>query len=211
MDRRTVCSLNCSVCKYPIFQNPKRYNKIKKICVGNGCGCEKNGGSPMCFRCWQRQREKWKDYYDPSLYEDIWIRYVRVSCLVCGKYINSSSKKNFSSFRKSKLMNLLCNTLFTNIVRMFYAQSSRPRVFPMLPMPQLQEPQLQERFFSKRIDRKMKCLSMTRKFFFKLMGISCESYIFKLGYTNPEFSHIYCGVFLRFILNRILARFYLLQ
>jgi hypothetical protein len=85
---------------------------------------------------------------------------------------------------------------FAIVLSALFAESSKPRFFP-LP---------QEGFFSKKIHRRIQCLSMTRKLFFKFLGISCDSHIFKLGYSEPKFLHI-----LRLILKRILAHFYLSQ
>jgi hypothetical protein len=228
--KKALAKVICNVCGGPAFVVTPT-NKIESIHVGHSCKCRSSGGSVLCMSCYQRQTHRRKTYNKQMSW---------VVCNICNCYIKSSSKDFFHRGEGVDLANALvtqawfrfdfpqgCGSIQANgqLIEFFetfkslrrdaityehfvaivfpalFAQLSRPRVFPMP----------QKWFFSKRIDRRMRCLSMTRKFFFKLMGISCESYIFNLGYTNPEFSHIYCGFFLRFIIKRILARFYLLQ
>ena len=178
---KTICNrLECLVCGKKACTE-----NTNAICIGLGCRCySRCGGSPMCLTCWQRQKDKLK--YGIQIY---------YNCRVCLKYIKWSSKRPLSFFRKGILANKLC------IVKSaFFAQSSRPI---HLPMPH-------KWFSGKNIDRRLKCLSITRKICFKLMGISCNTYSFKMGYSKPEFANIDCGFFLRFIIKRFLARFYML-
>lgn len=224
-----LCTAKCSVCVNNILKQPC---SGKFICVGQWCRCRTSGGSPICLPCFQKQKELRKKYRE----EKSWL-----VCKVCNCYIQWSSKDFFYRGESIELANALvaqarfrfafpqgCGSIQANgplndffksfkslggdanayerfaiVLSALFAQSSGPR---FLPFPQ-------EGFFSRRIHTKMRFLSMTRKLFFNFLGISCDSHMFKLGYSERKFFHIYntYGIFLRLILKWILARFYLLQ
>lgn len=229
--REVLGKIKCSCCGQNACIMPP-INKIRFIYVGQLCSCMSSGGSPICCACFQRQKQIQKSQ---------WGKQTWIGCTVCHCYIQWSSKDFFFKGESVELTNALLaqarfrfafphgfgsikangplNDFFETfkslggdqyvyerfaiVLSAYFAQSSRPRVFPMP----------QEGFFSKKIHRRMRCLSMTRKLFFKLLGISCHSIMFKLGYSEPNFRNIndYCGNFLILILKRILASFYLLQ
>jgi hypothetical protein len=228
--RNVLENLPCSCCSGKACIIPA-FNQIQFICIGHLCGCNSSGGSPICYSCHQRQKQIQKSQWGVGTW---------IVCKVCQCYIKWSSKEYFAKGNVTELLDGLitqarfrfafpqgCGSIQANgsltaffptfkvlgrdkyayerfaiVISAHFAQSSKPR---FLPFPQ-------EGFFSKRIHLRMGCLSMTRKLFFKLIGISCDSDMFKLGYSVRKFSYVHnnYGNFLKMILKRILARFYLL-
>ena len=229
-----LATVGCSVCDRKAFVVPTTNDKkINAIHVGHLCRCMTSGGSVICMSCYQIQDYRRKNYREPLKY---W--YV---CKLCNCYIQWSSKDFFYRRESIELANALVTQArfrsafpdgfgsiqangplsdffgtfkslggdenayecFAIVLSALFAQSSRPKFFPMP----------EEGFFSRSIHTRMRLLTMTRKLFFKFHGISCDIHMFKLGYSERKFSHIYntYGIFLRLILKRILARFYLLQ
>jgi hypothetical protein len=233
--KNALATVGCNVCPNPAFVVPTTCDKkIKAIYVGHLCRCRSFGGSVICMSCYQIQEHRRKTYMEPRM---SWL-----VCKVCNYYIQSSSKDFFfrgdngvdlanalvtqrqfcSAFPdgfgriqangplgeffetfKSLGGDGIAYERFAIVLSALFAQSSVPKFFPMP----------EEGFFSRRIHTRMRLLTMTRKLFFKFHGISCDIHMFKLGYSERMFLHIYKtdGVFLRLILKRILARFYLLH
>jgi len=229
-DAELLCGIKCSACPNDAFTRSNSKG-LRFICVGHLCKCKASGGSPICLSCYQRQKTlRLKFSGKPS-----WL-----ICKTCSCYIQSSSKQfffkgesidlsyallaqarfrlafpqGFGSIQANGALNDFFETFkslggdetvyerFAIVISALFAQSSGPR---FLPFPQ-------EGFFSKRIHTKMRLLTMTRKLFFKLIGISCDIHMFKLGYSVQKFSYVHNNYrfFLKLILKRILARFYLL-
>jgi hypothetical protein len=232
--KNALATVGCSVCDRKAFVVPTTNDKkINWIHVGHLCRCMTSGGSVICMSCYQKQENRRKKYMDSKM---SWF-----VCKVCNCYIKCSSKDFFHRGESIELANALVTQArfrsafpnefgsiqangplsdffgtfkslggdenayerFAIVLSALFAQSSRPRFFPMP----------EEGFFSRSIHTRMLLLTMARKLFFKFHGISCDIHMFKLGYSERKFSHIYntYGIFLRMILKRILARFYLLQ
>ena len=227
-DIQALYIIKCSVCPNDAFARSNSKG-ITFICVGHWCKCRYSGGSPICLSCYQRQKNLRKKYCGrPS-----WL-----VCKTCSCYIQWASKdfffkgeginltyallaqarfrlafpQGFGRIKANGPLNDFFETFkslggdghvydrFISVVSaLFFAQSSRPKFFP-----------IPEGLFSRKIHR-MLLLTITRKLFFNLIGISCDIHMFKLGYSERNFLYIHkdYGIFLKLILQRILARFYL--
>lgn len=212
--------LMCSCCQNHACILPKGVkNKPLIMYITRSCRCI--GGSPICHSCFQRMPtidmrryyftcknchwqinsagkyilpDNGRFYFTDALIAQAMIRSAFPSANIRAN--QSSLPEFFQFFQLLGADEHVYERLVHTLLGLLCAQSGRPKLFP------IPEGGIHRKFYWQ-----MLIFSMTRMLFCKLLGNSCDSLIFKLGYRKNS-HHIPNANFMQLIIRRMLSRFH---